>query len=121
LPVVARVIIVLARSILGFAAWRRYLYNAETVRCSLIPILQSRTPINLVISYQYWTLNPNQAAVEPKMSPADPIISLKSRVGRRSNEETDVGGEGTLEKGRASTDAGTSVDATSRRPNDSAV
>ncbi len=120
MPVVARVIIVLARSILGFATWRRYLYGAETVRL-FIPILLSRTPILLFISYQYWTLNPNQAAVEPRMSPADPIVTLRSRVGRRSNDETVEGGEGTLEKGRASTDAGTSVDATSRRLNDSAV
>lgn len=57
-------------------------------------------------SYRYWTLLPDQAEVDEKKSPEDPVVVAKNLIGsnstegRRSGESTYGGIEQNLETGQ---------------------
>ena len=66
--------VVLGRPILGFITRSKFLFPSQTVRFSSHPI-ESNTHSSSSSSYRYWKLNPDQATVDPKKSPGDPIGS----------------------------------------------
>jgi hypothetical protein len=45
-------------------------------------------------SYRYWKLNPDQATVDSRKSPGDPIVAVKSIVGSNASLDPAVSRDG---------------------------
>ncbi|KAF9532681.1 aquaporin-like protein [Crepidotus variabilis] len=70
--------------------------------------------------YHYWTINPGQTAIQPQLSPADPVDTLRATL--NMTDENGVRRSGSITEKRSSIDRrGPSASIDKRRLNDSAV
>jgi len=81
----------------GFPHKEHWIYWVGPLIGSLLGVII----YTLLKHFRYWTINPNQTAVEPEMSPADPVQTIKATVGR-NNVNTSRGEGNALEKNRIS-------------------
>jgi len=71
--------LVLGWSVLGFDSGVVVLHDSEAVRYRL-NLLAYIVRTDNYYSWRYWTINPNQAVTDTKMSPPDPLLAIQRGI-----------------------------------------
>lgn len=96
------IVLVLGWAILRFSPRRRVLLSIEAVSISI----HSSSLDHLTgafNSYRYWKLNPDQATVDARKSPADPLVAVKSIVRSETSVDREKRGRASRESNRPGT------------------
>lgn len=59
-------------------------------QCVIYLVPPSVLPLMITVSWNYWTINPGQAVTDTKMSPQDPVVTIRQRAAslrRKPNDD----------------------------------